>query len=204
MLYEVITIGYAEINMQSFTTLVGPNNIGKSTILYAIQLVLDNKKPTIEDWPNQALSSENMSIICEFDKLEDWEKKKSTISKLIYGDELLVKMEAEAYLDKGTFSYDYYVYHIEKKFPWTDKNYSEFKKDSLLTSIFEKLEITKKAHFDEKKDLITKEFEEQHNEQIESDEDWHIIKFANSLQKAIPHVMYVPASFKIEDRNNFV
>ncbi|HEX7764281.1 MAG TPA: AAA family ATPase, partial [Cellvibrio sp.] len=53
-------IGSAEIDMEDFTTLVGPNNIGKSTILHAIHLVLDNKKPQLGDWPGQKASSNLM------------------------------------------------------------------------------------------------------------------------------------------------
>ena len=63
-------IGFAEIDIENFTTLVGPNNIGKSTILNAIHLVLDNKKPKLEDWPGQKESDETMEIICEFGQLE--------------------------------------------------------------------------------------------------------------------------------------
>lgn len=77
-------IGFAEIDLENFTTLVGPNNIGKSTILNAIHLVLDNKKPKLEDWPAQQSSDKIMDIICEFGDLEAWEKKKSAISTLLH------------------------------------------------------------------------------------------------------------------------
>ena len=46
-------ISHAKIDIENFTTLVGPNNIGKSTILNAIHLVLDNKKPKKEEQRNK-------------------------------------------------------------------------------------------------------------------------------------------------------
>ena len=80
-------IAHAVIDLNNFTTLVGPNNIGKSTILAALNLVLDNKKPKIEDWPNQTQSDDEMVITCTFGDLEDWERGKPAISKLLNGDE---------------------------------------------------------------------------------------------------------------------
>ena len=44
-------ISNASIKIDNFTTLVGGNNIGKSTILCAIKILLDNLKPTRDDWP---------------------------------------------------------------------------------------------------------------------------------------------------------
>lgn len=192
-------IGFAEIDIESFTTLVGPNNIGKSTILNAIHLVLDNKKPKIEDWPGQKASSVIMEIICEFSELEEWEKNKPAISKLLYGDELKVRVTAEWNQEQTDFSYDYSVFNTENRFPWSDENFTNAKKDATCKQIFSELEITTAGTFKDKLDELEKYTIDNYPQYVIQSEDWHVKKFANSLQQAVPHVMYVPASFKIED-----
>lgn len=192
-------ISFAEIDIENFTTLVGPNNIGKSTILNAIHLVLDNKKPRLEDWPGQKPSIETMMIVCEFAELEAWERNKPAISQLLYDDILKVKLTAEWNQDQSDYSHEYSVYNFENKFPWSDESFTNAKKDATSKAIFDKLGITTAALFKEKTLEIEEYVINNHPEHVIISEDWHVKKFANSLQQAIPHVMYVPASFKIED-----
>lgn len=52
-----------------------------------------------------------------------------------------------------------------------------------------------KSRIAEMEDYVRKN----HPDKISNELGWHVKKFANSLQQAVPHVMYVPASFKIED-----
>nr|WP_237665838.1 AAA family ATPase [Vibrio sp. V26_P1S5P106] len=192
-------IGFAEIDLENFTTLVGPNNIGKSTILNAIHLVLDNKKPKLEDWPSQQASEEVMDIICEFGDLEDWEKRKSSISTLLHEDCLKVKMSAWWNTEQTDYSYEYAVYCVETQYPWSDLSHSKAKVDEICKPILKKLGITKAGEYNERQADLVAYVVENSPELIVSSEDWHVKKFANSLQQAVPHVMYVPASFKIED-----
>ena len=192
-------IGFAEIDIENFTTLVGPNNIGKSTILNAIHLVLDNKKPKLEDWPGQKESDETMEIICEFGQLEEWEKNKSAISTLLHGDSLKIKMSASWNSDKTDYNYDYSVFNLETQYPWSGETFSNAKKDALCKDIFKALSITKAGEYNERITELEEYVQTNHPDSVVSSEGWHVKKFANSLQQAVPHVMYVPASFKIED-----
>lgn len=192
-------IGFAEIDINDFTTLVGPNNIGKSTILNAIHLVLDNKKPKLEDWPGQKASDQIMEIICEFGTLEEWEKNKPAISKLLFGDRLKIRVSAEWNAEQTDYSYEYSVYNTENKFPWSDESFTNAKKDATCKTIFNELGITSAAAFKERASELETHALTNHSEHVIQSEDWHVKKFANSLQQAVPHVMYVPASFKIED-----
>lgn len=192
-------IGFAEIDIENFTTLVGPNNIGKSTILNAIHLVLDNKKPKLEDWPGKKESDETMEIICEFGQLEEWEKNKSAISTLLHGDSLKIKMSASWNSDKTDYNYDYSVFNLETQYPWSGETFSNAKKDALCKDIFKALNITKAGEYNERITELEEYVQTNHPDSVVSSEGWHVKKFANSLQQAVPHVMYVPASFKIED-----
>lgn len=192
-------ISHAKIDIENFTTLVGPNNIGKSTILNAIHLVLDNKKPKKEDWPKHEAIDEPMEIICELGELEDWEKRKSSISQLLHEDMLKIKMSAEWNTEKTDYSYEYSVYNKEKLYPWTGETWGNLSKKAELKGILKELKITKAGEFNQRIDEVESYVETNHAELVQVSEDWHVKKWANSLQQAVPHVMYVPASFKIED-----
>ncbi len=192
-------IGSAEIDISNFTTLVGPNNIGKSTILNAIHLVLDNKKPKLEDWPGQKSSDKKMEIICEFGLLEEWEKNKPAISTLLLGDRLKIRLTAEWDCEQTDYTHEYSVYNSENKFPWSGETFGNAKKDANCKAIFDELNITSATAFKDRMDELEIHALTNHPEHVTQSEGWHVKKFANSLQQAVPHVMYVPASFKIED-----
>ena len=192
-------IGFAEIDISNFTTLVGPNNIGKSTILNAIHLVLDNKKPKLEDWPGQKSSDKKMEIICEFGLLEEWEKNKPAISTLLLGDRLKIRLTAEWDCEQTDYTHEYSVYNSENIFPWSGETFGNAKKDANCKAIFDELNITSATAFKDRMDELEIHALTNHPEHVKQSEGWHVKKFANSLQQAVPHVMYVPASFKIED-----
>nr|WP_242455202.1 AAA family ATPase [Pseudomonas sp. MS15a(2019)] len=190
-------IGAASIEIEDFTTFIGPNNIGKSTILHALHLLLDNKKPTIDDWPNKTQSDDVMEISCEFRDLEEWEKKKPAISGLLDGDSLKVRMEAR--WGESGITYEYSVYCTTEIYPWTDVNYSEAKKHEPLKSCLASLGVAKADEYKQRLPEIEQWFRDNHPECVQSKLDWTVKRFPNSLQQAVPHVMYVPACFKIED-----
>lgn len=190
-------IGLAEIDIEDFTTFIGPNNIGKSTILHALNILLDNKKPTVDDWPNKKPSTDIMEIICEFRDLEEWEKKKPAISKLLEKDNLIIKMSASWNETLESLSSEYSVYCTIESLPWT--NFTEAKRISEAKACLDILGITTAAEFGVRTLEFEAMFKDKHPELVNTITDWHLKKFPNSLQQAVPHVMYVPACFKIED-----
>lgn len=195
----------AVIDIEDFTTLIGPNNIGKSTILRAIKLVLNNEKPSIDDWPNKQPSVEKMIIECVFDKLEDWERSKSAISKLVHEDELLIKLEASWGSFEETLVYGFYAHCMEEttldgnKLPDDGLNYTNASKDRVLKSVLGELNISKASDYIARIGEIVDKLRTKYPDHIKSELSWNEVKFSNSLQQAIPHIMYVPATFKIED-----
>ena len=192
-------ISKAEIDLNNFTTLVGPNNIGKSTILAALHLALDTKKPKIEDWPNQTQSDDIMEIICTFSDLEPWEIAKPVISKLLKGDKLHVKMEAKWPENLDAPTSNYYVNHSRSITPFTDNSITEARKNDIAKQILIDLNANSAPEYKKRKDEIEQYFIDNHPDKVTKDSGWHEVGMANALQQAIPHVMYVPASFKIED-----
>lgn len=192
-------IGHADIDMENFTTLIGPNNIGKSTILHALHLLLDNKKPKQEDWPGKAPSDSEMIIEVQFNDIQEWERKKPAISQLLHGDTLKIKLTAIWKSEAEEIEHKYSVYCAEEVIEGFPRNISDAKKLEWLKAGLEKTGITKADDFNLKKDDLKAYIRSNNPDKVKQETDWHEKKFANSLQQAIPHVMYVPASFKIED-----
>lgn len=190
-------IGCAEIDIEDFTSFIGPNNIGKSTILHALNTLLDNKKPTIDDWPNKSPSADVMEIICEFRDLEEWEKKKPAISGLLHNDVLIVKLSATWVSELDSISSEYSVFCTIDEVPWS--NFTEAKKLDEAKACLDELGIARADEFKARSIELEALFKEKYPGSVVSNTDWHVKKFPNSLQQAVPHVMYVPACFKIED-----
>uniref|UniRef100_UPI0009EAD4E0 ATP-dependent nuclease n=1 Tax=Pseudomonas sp. MIACH TaxID=1078355 RepID=UPI0009EAD4E0 len=189
-------ISEANIDIEDFTTFIGPNNIGKSTILHALHILLDNKKPTIDDWPKKTQSDEVLEIICEFRDLEEWEKRKPAISGLLHENTLKVRMSA-TWPEGGTIDSQYSVYCSLAKFPWS--GISEAKKHEQAKECLAALEITNADQYKARLIELEAMFSDRFPQLVENDTGWHKKGFPNSLQQAVPHVMYVPACFKIED-----
>ncbi len=188
----------AKINFENFTTLVGPNNIGKSTVLAALNLVLDNKKPTLDDWPSRVSDGKVMAITCYFEELEDWEKRRPSISKLLYQDALIVRMEAFCNEETLKIETTYSVYCEYRDYPWLDVKWSDFRAHDLFTELSERFGQTKKVFLE---NIVKAEeyMELYHPDKCELGADWVEKGFPNSLQQAVPHVMYVPATFTIDE-----
>jgi len=190
-------ISHADIDIESFTTFIGPNNVGKSTILHALHILLDNKKPTVDDWPNKTPSPDVMEIICQFDDLEEWEKKKSAISGLLHEGKLYVKLSATWPSEIESISSEYSVYCTKDEFPWS--GISDARKIPEVKECLEILGITKSDEFKARAVELENLVKQKNPELVNTSTDWQVKKFANALQQAVPHVMYVPACFKIED-----
>ncbi|MGI2101534.1 ATP-dependent nuclease [Shewanella oncorhynchi] len=192
-------ISNASIKIDNFTTLVGGNNIGKSTILCAIKILLDNLKPTRDDWPAHQPSDEVMRITCEFGDIQPWERLKPAISTLLNGDLLQVKMEAIWTDADKKPECSYFVNHKITVTPFNNKGITDAKKDPELAGILSHLNINNAAEYKARMNELESYLKDNRADLISEVLDWHEKVFANSLQQAIPHVMYVPASFKIED-----
>ncbi|NPW62574.1 ATP-dependent endonuclease [Pseudomonas aeruginosa] len=190
-------ISFAEIDIEDFTSFIGPNNIGKSTILHALNIVLDNKNPTIEDFPNKQPSPEPLEIICEFRELEDWEKNKPAISGLLHEENLHVKLSALWEGEDSKVSSEYSVFCTTEELPWS--GFREAKAHPQAAACMAELGIVKAEDLKAMGAELEAMFKDRHPDLVRQKTDWHPKKFANSLQQAVPHVMYVPACFKIED-----
>ncbi len=80
--------GLTKINfdVENFTTLIGKNNCGKSSILRAIELVCSGETPELEEF--HLRGCDKIEIDATFGDLQEWERNTSGISSHIYNNEL--------------------------------------------------------------------------------------------------------------------
>lgn len=195
-------IGKAKVNLEDFTTLIGSNNIGKSTILKAINILINTSNPTQDDWPFRKASNEKMIISGTFSDIQEWEAKKPAISNLILDNKLKIRVVTGWNEDIGTIDTPVYeaYYKVEEIENFTDK-ITDAKKIKYIKDILDELDINNATAYKLKINNVIKTIRERHPEKIKSSVEWSSenINFKNSLQQALPHVLYIPACFKIED-----
>lgn len=195
-------IGYAKIDLENFNTLIGSNNIGKSTILKAIQLLLNTSNPTSEDWPFRKASESTLVISGTFSDLTEEEIAKPSISKLVHENSLKIRVIATwnndlNCIDKAKYEAFSRVIEIEGL---TNK-ISEARKIPIIKDILDEQGFNTADLFKENLDLIKEIALYKHPNLVNVTHKWssESISINNHLQQAIPHVLYIPACFKIED-----
>ncbi|HIC2034956.1 TPA: ATP-dependent nuclease [Enterobacter soli] len=195
-------ISSASINLENFTTLIGSNNIGKSTILKAIKILVDTTNPTSEDWPFRTASNDEMIITGTFYDIQDSERSKPAISNLIHDGELKIRVRTKWDYDNecmGVPSYEAY-YNKESIEDFTTSIVAA-RSIPWLLDIIRELDCNNSKAYKEMQNDVIGIIKERHPEKVTSDLCWTSdgINFKNSLQQALPHVLYIPACFKIED-----
>ncbi len=78
-------------DIYDFTTLIGPNNCGKSTVLRAIQILLGQVKPIADEW-NQAAGDEPIRITAKFVDITEEERNAPGVASLVYNAEILLRL----------------------------------------------------------------------------------------------------------------
>lgn len=195
-------IGYAKIDLENFNTLIGSNNIGKSTILKAIQLLLNTSNPTSEDWPFRKASESKLVISGTFSDLTEEEIAKPSISKLVHDNLLKIRVTATWNNDLNCIDkakYEAYARVIEIK-GFTNK-ITDARKMPFIKDILDEHGFNTADLFKENLDIIKEIALEKHPQLVTVTHKWssESISINNHLQQAIPHVLYIPACFKIED-----
>lgn len=92
------------INLENYSSLIGPNNSGKSTIIKAIEYFLNQTSPSLEEF--REISSEKINYLgneiekrCfsdiviegEFDEIQDWERSTPGVSGIIYENKIKLR-----------------------------------------------------------------------------------------------------------------
>lgn len=83
-----------EIFPKAYTSLIGPNNSGKSATLRAVEILLNQETPASDEW-RRGHESEPIVIEADFDDLEVWERDKPGISSLVYNNQIQLRMKID-------------------------------------------------------------------------------------------------------------
>ncbi|HBW7819949.1 TPA: ATP-dependent endonuclease [Klebsiella aerogenes] len=192
----------ASINLENFTTLIGSNNIGKSTILKAIKILVDTTNPTSDDWPFRTASDDEMIITGHFSDIQEAERYKPAISNLIHDDKLSIRVRTKWDHDNECMGSPIYeAYYSKESIDEFTTSIIAARNIPWLFDIIRELDCNNSKAYKEMQDDVIGVIKQRYPEKFTSSLCWTSdgINFKNSLQQALPHVLYIPACFKIED-----
>jgi hypothetical protein len=102
------SIGLATIRVHGFTTIIGQNNTGKSTILRAIQILLNQDKPSEDEWCATA-PNDPIVITGRFNEISETERNIPGIASLVYNNEIQLRLTVTKDGDEITLQYEAFI-----------------------------------------------------------------------------------------------
>ena len=100
------------INVPNFLSVIGPNNTGKSSILRAVEIFLNQDKPEISEW-RKGNEGEPIEIEGTFGDIQDWERNAQGVSGLVQNGEIKLKAIARIEGESVSLSYEAFVSPVE-------------------------------------------------------------------------------------------
>jgi AAA15 family ATPase/GTPase len=79
------------IDIRDYTSLIGPNNCGKSSVLRAIEILLGQQTPDIEEW-RKGHRDMDLVIEGEFGDLQEWEKSTPGVAGTVHADKIRLRV----------------------------------------------------------------------------------------------------------------
>jgi energy-coupling factor transporter ATP-binding protein EcfA2 len=83
----------SEIRVRNFTSLIGPNNCGKSSFIRGIELLLNQLAPAPEEW-RAGHADREIEIEGEFSNIQDWERNMPGVAGIVHGGKIQLRMRA--------------------------------------------------------------------------------------------------------------
>lgn len=84
------SIGKIEFKPRELTTLIGPNNAGKSSVLRALEIFLNQQAPELDEW-RSGHSAEPIVIEVEFSNLKEWERNQPGVSPHVFDGRIRIR-----------------------------------------------------------------------------------------------------------------
>ncbi|MFI3037427.1 ATP-dependent endonuclease [Atlantibacter hermannii] len=208
-----------ELDFQDYSSLIGPNNSGKSTILKAIEYFLNQTSPSMEEF--REIASEKINYLgneiekrCfsdiviegEFKDIQEWERRCQGVSGIIFEDTIKLREIISA-----THTPETGKYSISKKYEAYIKEdviegLHETKIgecDEAIQKIIKELGFTGTNYKTKANISVIKEHIKTHFPQyyFQSDWEWSSSNFGieAALKQAIPSAVVIPASTSIDD-----
>jgi putative ATP-dependent endonuclease of the OLD family len=196
-----------EFDNHSFTTLIGKNNCGKSSVLRAIEMLCTGVKPDLEEF--HLRSDEDIVIEGIFDEIKDWERNSQAISGLIYNNQLRLKYVASISAEEGEkkkAEVSYFAFKQNEEIQGWDEKWGELSKE--IKAIAGEVNIITAKDFTSKanKEKVKQRIRDNHPDRIiQGAAEWSndSIAFNNALQQALPKIIIIPAVKDATDESKY-
>jgi len=107
-------IADSEVKIRDFTSLIGPNNCGKSSFIRGVELLLNQSTPSADEWRR---GSEDQPLIVEgdFDSLAEWEANAPGVAGVVHEGKIRLRVVAlrDEAGEKVTTVYEAFLPRIE-------------------------------------------------------------------------------------------
>ncbi|MGE6755724.1 ATP-dependent nuclease [Rossellomorea sp. NPDC071047] len=186
------SIDNIEIDIFDFTSLIGPNNCGKSSIIRAIEIFLNQTKPNIDEWRK---GFEDKEIIVEgvFENLLDWERNAPGVAGLVNEGKIRLRLRASIKDGKVETCYEAFIKQFEIEGfqdKWSDTSDG-------IKEVASSLEITgTKWKTKANRERVKEEIMQANPELVtQIGEDWtsENISITPALKQALPSAVVIPA-----------
>lgn len=189
-----------EFSLRNYTSLIGANNTGKSTIFSAIDYFLNQVKPQFSDWRNNNYD-EPIIIECWFENLQGWESACPGVAGIVQNNEIHLRLVASADVETSSINVDYEAHIREEQIDgwssgWRDlsQTIKDIAAEQGITGTswrtVSNRETIKHYLRENDADLITT------GDYVWTDEG---ISIKPALQQALPKCVVIPAVSKISD-----
>lgn len=84
------SIGKIGFKPRELTTLIGPNNAGKSSVLRALEIFLNQQAPELDEW-RSGHHANPIIIEVEFSDLKDWERNQPGVSPHVFDGKIRIR-----------------------------------------------------------------------------------------------------------------
>ncbi|MED5047253.1 AAA family ATPase [Bacillus siamensis] len=186
------SIDKIEVDLFDFTSLIGPNNCGKSSIIRAIEIFLNQSKPSIDDW-RKGFENEDIIIEGVFHNILDWERDTPGVAGLVNDGKIKLRLRASLKDGKLESWYEAYIKQYEIngfKEKWSEN--SDTIKQIATSLGIDGAKWRTKAN----RERVKEEIKQTNSELVTlSAEDWtsENISIAPALKQALPNAVIIPA-----------
>jgi predicted ATP-dependent endonuclease of OLD family len=183
------------INIRGFTSFIGPNNCGKSSVLRAIEIFLNQQSPSIEEW-RKGHKDKEMIIEGEFGDLQEWEKATPGVAGVVHADKIRLRVRFFIEAETEKIKKVYEAFKPEEVIAgWSDKWATL---NAEIQAVAGELGITNQTTWKPtaKQEQVRQRIRETKPELItQSEPKWsgENISIDAALQQAIPQAQIIPA-----------
>lgn len=181
-----------DIDIYNLLTLIGPNNSGKSSVLRAIQIFLEQTKPELDEFKKNI----DAPIVIEgtFEDIQDWERDKPGVSGLV--NEGKIKLRATITKEDGKVNspeYEAYIKPVEIE-GWSDswKSLSPEIRETALRLDINSSNYKTAANKERVREYIIKH-QPSKVSYLEAKWTSENISISAALKQAIPQAVIIPA-----------